>query len=379
MKKYLLTPGPVEIPEEVRLASQRPLIGHRTSNFSDLFISIQTKLSQLLEVDSPSIILPSSGTGALECLAVNFLSKNDTFISASCGIFGDRFRTIAEKTGAKGIYIDFELGTHIQPEIVRDTVINHPECKVLLLTQNETSTGVINPIKEIIEAIPSSIRPIILVDGVSSIGTMESYPQKWGIDGIATASQKGLMCPPGLGILWISNKGWNYTNERECPSYYFDLKLHRKEFKENNYANPYTPPVTLYFALEKALDIILSNSKETWFKSHRTYSKALAAGVEELGFKLLTSHVKYRSPGVTAIKSDKFEMNLIKDNLSKLGIITAGGQGTLKDKLIRIAHYDDKSWPELSMILSCLYAATNNQIEIKSNFLAKPLEIFMEG
>lgn len=376
MKRYLLTPGPVEMPDEVYRASSEKIIGHRTEEFSELFKAIENKLKALLRVDTPAVILPSSGTGALECLAVNFLSKGNSYISASCGVFGDRFREIALKTGAEGIFIDFEKGTHIEPQIVKESVLSHPECKVLLLTQNETSTGVLNNIKEIIATIPEQNRPVILVDCVSSIGTMECFPSEWGIDGIATASQKGLMTPPGLGIVWISDKAKGYLKNKECPSYYFDLKRQLKPIKPTNYSNPYTPPVTLYYALNKALEIILMDGADKWFKDHIRFSQAFAAGIEALGLEMLVKDKNYRSPGVSAIKSPDSATEVIRKKLSELGIITAGGQGDLKNKIIRIAHYDDKCWPELAMILSTIYAVLPAKDKIKTNFLEKPLMIY---
>lgn len=376
MKRYLLTPGPVEMPDEVYRASSKKIIGHRTEEFSDLFESIQNKLKTLLKVETPVVILPSSGTGALECLAVNFLTNKDSFISASCGVFGDRFREIALKTGAKGIFVDFEMGTHVEPEIVKDAVLKHPECKFLLLTQNETSTGVLNDIKKIIAAIPEQKRPLILVDGVSSIGTMECFPSEWGIDGIATASQKGLMTPPGLGIVWISEKAKRYLENNECQSYYFDLKRQFKSLKPDNYSNPYTPPVTLYYALNKALEIILKGGADKWFNDHRKFSHAFAAGIEALGLKMLVTDKKYRSTGVSAISSPDCDTEVIRNKLTEWGITTAGGQGDLKNKIIRIAHYDDKGWPELAMILSTLYAVLPAKNKIKDNFLEKPLMIY---
>ena len=170
--KYLLTPGPVELPAEVLRAGARPLIGHRCPAFSELFTRIEKNLRELLKSDGPVIILPSSGTGALECMAVNFLEKGDKFISISCGVFGNRFREIALRTGAEGINIDVQFGDSVTPAIAAEAVKNNPGCKVLMITQNETSTGVVNPIKEIIAAIPEKDRPLILVDGVSSVGAM---------------------------------------------------------------------------------------------------------------------------------------------------------------------------------------------------------------
>lgn len=356
MKRYLLTPGPVELPESVRAAAAQEMIGHRCADFSQLLNQVEDKLKNLLNVSTPVVIIPSSGTGALEALAVNFLDEGDKFASVSCGVFGNRFREIAIRCKAVPTCMDVPMGKAVSPEDVADFVKKNSECKVLMLTQNETSTGVLNPIKEIIAAIPYDNRPIILVDAVSSAGAMELYPHDWGIDGVATASQKGFLTPPGLGLVWLSQKAWSYIENRKCRSYYFDLKLHLKELQGKSPANPYTPPVSLYFALDKALDIILAEGRDKWFKSRRRYANALAAGLESLGFKLLVKETAMRSPGVTAFYAENADTEAIRAKLSQMGIDTAGGQGELKGKIIRAAHYNDFTWTDLSLFLGALYA-----------------------
>lgn len=374
--KYLLTPGPVELPAEVLRAGARPLIGHRCPAFSELFTSIEKMLQELLKSEGPVIILPSSGTGALECMAVNFLEKGDKFISISCGVFGNRFREIALRTGAEGINIDVEFGESVTPKIAADAVKNNPGCKVLMITHNETSTAVVNPIKEIIAAIPEKDRPLIFVDGVSSVGAMECFPQEWGIDVLGTASQKGLLTPPGLGLVWLSEKAWKALDEKTCPSYSYDLKLHKKELEAKSPANPFTPPVSLYYALEAALSEILERGTDIWFNSHRKYADALAAGLEAMGFDLLAKNKEARSSGVTAFKYPGGDTEAVRKKLRAMGIETAGGQGKLKGILIRVAHYNNWGWPELCIILGSLYGAAGMAQTLKKDFLAEAWNVW---
>lgn len=373
MRRYLLTPGPVEIPESVAAAAAKPIIGHRCAEFSALFMSIEDKLKSLLNVNSPVIILPSSGTGALEALAVNFLDNGDKFLSVSCGVFGNRFREIAQRLGATPVCLDIPMGESATPDYVADFVAQHPECGTLFLTHNETSTGVVNPIKEIISKIPKDKRPLILLDCVSSAGGMELYPEEWGVDAVAFASQKGLLTPPGLGFAWLSEKAWKYLADRQCRSYYFDLKLHLKEIQGKAPANPYTPPVSLYFALDEALNIILKDGKEAWFKTRIKYSKAIAAGLEAMGYTLLVREEDRRSPGVTAFYSKDMDSEMIRKKLSSLGIDTAGGQGELKGKLIRAAHYNDFGWTDICLFLSSLYTISGRD---NCEFLNAALQIW---
>lgn len=355
--KYLLTPGPVGLPDTVQAAGSRPLVSHRCDVFSELLAGIEAKLSALLDSEAPVVILPSSGTGALEALAVNFLDADSSFISVSCGTFGDRFREIALRTKATGYFLDIPPGNGASPELVAEFTARHGGCDALLLTHNETSTGVVNPLKEIIAALPGDKKPLVLVDGVSSVGAVECRPQEWGVDGIATASQKGLMTPPGLGLVWLSGRSWDILRSRNCPSYNFDLKLHRKDLIGEHPANPYTPPVSLYYALDAALDIILENGSDAWFAVRARYAKAFSVGLEAMGLENLVKDEKYRSPGVTAIKPGRLGAEEIRRNLRLMGIEVAGGQGKMSGQLLRVAHYNDCGWPELAMILGALYAA----------------------
>lgn len=351
MRKYLLTPGPVEAPQSVLTAEAGQMESHRCSAFSSLFMGISEKLCRLLESAQPVVILPSSGTGALECAAVNFLGAGDKFISLSCGAFGKRFREIALRTGAHGVFGDFEKGSAPSPEDAAALLRAHPDAKALLVTHNETSTGVTVPVREIIAALPKENRPLILADGVSSVGAMECFPEEWGIDVLCTASQKGLMTPPGLGFVWLSKRALAELERRECPSYYFDLKLHLKYMKEDSYENPYTPPVSLYYALDAALDVILKDGARKWFSKRRRWADSFASGLSSTGYELLVQKPSLRSAGVTAFSAPDGKSEAVRKILSSMGLTTAGGQGALKGKIIRAAHYSDWGDVELTEIL----------------------------
>lgn len=351
MRKYLLTPGPVEVPQPVLAAEAGQMESHRCAAFSSLFMGISEKLGRLLESAQPVVILPSSGTGALECAAVNFLGAGDKFISLSCGAFGKRFREIALRTGAHGVFGDFEEGSAPSPEDAAALLRAYPDAKALLVTHNETSTGVTVPVREIIAALPKENRPLILADGVSSVGAMECFPEEWGIDVLCIASQKGLMTPPGLGFVWLSKRALAELERRECPSYYFDLKLHLKYMKEDSYENPYTPPVSLYYALDAALDVILKDGARKWFSKRRRWADSFASGLSSMGYELLVQKPSLRSAGVTAFRAPDGKSEAVRKILSSMGLTTAGDQGALKGKIIRAAHYSDWGDVELTEIL----------------------------
>jgi aspartate aminotransferase-like enzyme len=366
-----MTPGPVPVSAEVSLSEARPLIGHRGREFSELFARIEAKLSGLLKSEGRTVIFPASGTGALESLAANFTGPDTKVISVSCGVFGDRFREITALTGAEIVKADVTPGEGVTPETVASAVKSNPDASVLLLTQNETSTGVFNHIDEITSALPRGSRPLVLVDGVSSVGAMPCFPREWGIDGLATASQKGLLTPPGLGLVWLSERGWEAVSKRKCKSYYFDLARQRKDLIKEAPENPYTPPVSLYFALDAALDEI---SAPDWFANRARAARSLAAGIESLGFELLVKDEKFRSPGVTAFFHPSGETQAIAKTLKALGVEPAGGQGKFKGNLIRMSHYHDVRWPEISLALGSLYAALGDARKSAGDFMRRAFE-----
>lgn len=359
MRKYLLTPGPVELPESVSAAAGRPLVSHRCTEFSELFKGIETKLGELFQSEEPVVILPSSGTGALECAAVNFLRPNAKFISLSCGAFGERFREIALKTGAHGIFADYAAGEAPSPESAAKLVAENPDAEALLITHNETSAGVTVPLREILAALPDK-RPLVIVDGVSSVGAIEILPEAWGADVVCTASQKGLMTPPGLGLLWLSKRAQAALSDASPASYYFDLKLHLKNMTPKNFANPYTPPVSLYFALDEALNIILKDGASNWFARRRAWADGFASALETLGFNLFVKNAALRSAGLTAFTPKNGEPEAVRSRLSAMGFETAGGQGSMKGKLIRVAHYTDWDFSDMKNILGAFAAASGS-------------------
>ncbi|MDL2263108.1 alanine--glyoxylate aminotransferase family protein [Synergistaceae bacterium OttesenSCG-928-I11] len=379
MNRYLLTPGPVPVDVDASLAMARPMISHRGADFHALFGAIEKKLERLLRSTGPVVLLPSSGTGALECLAANFARPGTKVLSVSCGVFGDRFREIVARTGAEMTNVDVEQGSGVAPAIVADAVKKFP-CDVLLLTQNETSTGVLNPIAEIVAALPDKNekkgenRPFVLVDGVSAVGAMPCHPQEWSVDGLATASQKGLLTPPGLGLVWLSARGWEHVETHGASSYYFDLALQKKYMKPDAHENPYTPPVSLYYALDAALDAILAEPE--WFDLRQRAARSIASGLEALGFELLVRDAAYRSPGVTAFSLPGGGIGGVAKNLRAMGIEPAGGQGALKGKILRLAHYHDVRWPEIATILGSLFAAMGERRNESGDFMKAAFDIW---
>ncbi|EHM10037.1 serine-pyruvate aminotransferase/archaeal aspartate aminotransferase [Thermanaerovibrio velox DSM 12556] len=356
--RMLLTPGPVEVPFDVSIRGSMRMISHRGPEFSSLYSDLLHQLSRLFEVEEPPIPIPGSGTGALDALCGNLISPGDRVISISCGFFGERFREIASRCGASLEIIDVPWGESLEVHHLLEALERFPNARAILLTHNETSTGVLNPVEDLAGSVPKD-GPLILLDAVSSAGAMPCLPERWGIDGVAASSQKGLMAPPGVGLVWLSKRAWSRAQEVRCPSYSMDLKLYKKNLTDAP-ETPYTPPVSLYAQLLKGVEIILSSGKEEWWKSRARISRALCAAVEAMGLDLLVKSPNRRSPGLTAIKMPPNLANGVRSSLKGMGLQVAGGQGGLKDSLIRIAHYTDMDWPEVCMIIGSLWRALND-------------------
>ena len=355
MQPHLFTPGPVSIPHEIRQRGAAPLVSHRSEPFFSLLEEISARLRRLLKTKEPPVLFPGSGTGALEALAANLIAPGDRVISFSCGAFGDRFREIAGRRGAEVIPADIPWGRGATPDDVKDALARSPDPAAVLLTHNETSTGAVTPLRECIAALPHD-GPLVLVDGVSSLGALPCFPEEWGIDGLASCSQKGLLTPPGIALAALSPRGWARAGSRPCPSYYFDLSLHRRFLEKNRPQNPYTPPVTLLCSLAEALRFLEDFGFGKWFRLKARTAGTFETACEAMGLPLFVEDPAFRSPAVTAVKVPGGKGKEMKHALETLGVEAAAGQGK-EPSLLRVAHYSPGGWPELSLIAGSIYGA----------------------
>lgn len=356
MQQHLFTPGPVNVPHEVRQAGAAPMISHRSEPWFCLLEEITNRLKYLLGVREPVILIPGSGTGALETLAVNLISPGDDVISFSCGVFGDRFREIASRTGAKMIPVDISRGLGFTGDDVRAALAKHPGAKAVLFTHNETSTGVVNPLEEMASAVPEG-GPLVLVDAVSSLGAMPCLPSKWRIDGLASCSQKGLLAPPGVAPVWVSERAWEVAKTHRCPSYYFDLTLHRKYLKKKRPQNPFTPPVSLYYSLAASLRMLEEYGWEKRFADTARIARTFEAACEAMGFELFVQDARFRSPALTSVVMPSGGGEIMKKALEELGVTAAEGQEK-EPFTLRFAHYSPGGWPEAILLAGSLFGAT---------------------
>lgn len=335
-KQYLMIPGPTQVPPTVAIAMSRPIIGHRSEDFAALHEAIVGKLQQLLRTKNEVFVLTHSGTGAMETAVANTISPGDKVLALVGGKFGQRFAQLARVYGGEVDEINFDWGKPVDLGVVEAKLNANPDIKVVLATQNETSTGVTNDIQGL-GALVAKTPALLVVDGVSGVGGIEIKVDEWNVDILCTGSQKALMLPPGLAVVSVSAKAWPVVEQNTSPRYYFSLLAAKKSYAKWNTA--YTPAVSLFVGLNTALDMILCEGLDNVFARHKLLSKATRAAINALGLKLLTDE-DCASPVITSVLSPEgISADAIRKVLKEeLGVTFAGGQDDLKGKLFRIAH-----------------------------------------
>ncbi len=335
-KQYLMVPGPTPVPPAVTAAMSMPIIGHRTENFARMYEQIVKKLQRVFQTQNDLFVFTNTGTGALETAVANTISPGDKVLALITGNFGERFTKIAKAYGADVIEVNFGYGNDVDLDVVGEELKKNPDVKVVLATQNETSTGVCNDI-EGIGALVAKTPALFLVDGVSGVGGIEIRVDEWAIDMLCTASQKALMLPPGLSMVSVSEKAWQVVHKNNSPRFYFSLPAFKKAYDKWNTA--YTPSVSLFYGLNTSLDMMLAEGLDNVYERHALLARATRAAVRALGLKPLAadhcaSNVLTGVWGPENIGADALR-KIIKDNY---GVTFAGGQGPVKGKIFRIAH-----------------------------------------
>ena len=339
-EKLLMTPGPTMLPPEVLEVMRRQIIHHRTADFEKTWDEMLENLKFVFGTKQPVLTLTSSGTGVMEGAVVNLFSPGDKVLAVSIGSFGDRFADIAKTFGLDVVKLAFEWGEACDVAKIKkilDEDINN-EIKGILITHNETSTGVTNDIKSVAELTKNTER-LIVVDAISSLGGLELKMDEWGLDCVVTGSQKALMAPPGLGFAALSEKAWEACERSTMPRFYWDFRKYKKGLMKLSENPPYTPAITTVLGQAAALKLIKNDGMEATWARHKRLALATQAGVKALGLEILPEQ-KVSSYIITAVKAPEGIAigNIIKTMNNKYDIMLAGGQKHLKGKIFRIGH-----------------------------------------
>jgi aspartate aminotransferase-like enzyme len=349
----LRIPGPTPVPDDILAAVGRPMINHRGKEFAGIVQRASAALKEFFLTKQDVMILSASGTGGLEAAVVNTLSPGDNVLAVSIGSFGERFAMIAETYGAEITMLPYEWGQAAHGDDVRHALKENPSIKAVLVTHNETSTGVTNPLAQIAEVV-REFDKLILVDAVSSLGAIPVEMDAWGLDCVVTGSQKGWMVPPGLAFAALSDRGWKAYEQAKMPRFYFDLAKHRDSQAKGQ--TPFTPAMSIFYGLDVALERMAEEGLESIFTRHKKIGAFTRAGVKRLGLELLCQDERFASDTVTAVKCPEgIEVSALRNAMEDdYNIILAGGQGKLTGKIFRIGHLGLVQEEDISSTLDAL-------------------------
>lgn len=351
-KNYILAPGPTPVPNEVLLAGAQETIHHRTPQFLNIQKETLEKARILFQTKNNVFALVSTGTGAMEAAVASTVAKGDKVIVVDGGKFGERWGDLCEAFEAEIDLIKLEWGDYVTPEQIKTALEKNPDTVAVFATHSETSTGTVNPIKEIASVV-KDYKALMVVDSVSGLLAEPLKMDEWHVDIVATGLQKGVMLPPGLALVALSDKAIARVNE--CPNknrYYFDLKQYIKKYPDS----PYTAGVNSIYQLHAALKMIEEEGIEAVWDRHRILADATRAGVKAMGLELLS-----KKPGnvTTAVLSPVDTGKLTKLMRDKYGVTMAGGQDHYKGKIFRMAHLGYMSKFDTIIGLAALEMAFN--------------------
>src|ERR671936_1996768 len=334
----LRIPGPTPVPARVQRAMDAPMINHRGPEFKAMLSELEVGLKWAFQTANDMLIFPASGTGGLESAVANLISPGERVLAVTIGAFGDRFADLATAFGANVDRYTLPWGQAADPEDVDDLLSKAPEIASVLVTHNETSTGVLNPLQALAEVVKRHGR-LLVVDGVSSIGSVDLPVDRWAVDVAVTASQKGWMLPPGVTMLSVSPAAWERQRHASAPRFYFDWDRAKKmQAKGMTFT---TPALSILLGLREALEMMREEGLANIFRRHLRVAAAFRAAASALGLRLLADG-EVASPTVTAIyfpeslAGEKSEA--VFKTWREMGLVLGEGQGQLAGKIFRIGH-----------------------------------------
>ena len=337
-KLTLMIPGPTPVPESVLKAMGRHPIGHRSGDFQAVVQRTTEQLKWLHQTDGDVLVITGSGTAAMEAGIINTLSRGDKVLCGDNGKFGERWVKVARAFGLDVEVISAEWGQPLNPEAFRDalTADTNKAIRAVILTHSETSTGVINDLQTISSYVRAHGTAITIADCVTSLGATDVPMDAWGLDVVASGSQKGYMLPPGLSFVAMGERAWQAYERSDLPKFYLDLGAYRKTAAKNS--NPFTPAVNLYLGLEVALEMMQQEGLEAIFARHSRHRAAAQAGMKAMGLPLFAAE-GFGSPAITAVAPEGVDAEQLRQEVKKkFDILLAGGQDHLKGKVFRIGH-----------------------------------------
>jgi aspartate aminotransferase-like enzyme len=352
----LRIPGPTPLPDEVLEAMSREMISHRGGEFRALLQDVTERLQHCFQTHNDVLVFPGAGTGGLEAAVANLFSSGDEVIVLSVGAFGERFAEIATRFGLHVMRLDSPWGEAADLDSLWRALDASPGVRGVLVTHNETSTGVQNDVEAVAKLVrqhaQGSKQPLLIVDAISSLGAVNLPVDRWDIDVAVTASQKAWMAAPGLAMLSVSERAWRASKEATLPRFYWDFAEAKKYLLK--WETPYTPAVSLLYGLQASLRMIMEEGLQHVFARHERLRDLMRSGARRIGFEPFASD-GVASRTVTALHVPAgATAREIRSAMSERGIVIAGGQGSYEDRLIRIGHMGQVNERDIEVVLEAL-------------------------
>ncbi|MCB0876441.1 MAG: alanine--glyoxylate aminotransferase family protein [Solirubrobacterales bacterium] len=338
-KQYLMTAGPTPLPPAVSQVMAEPILYHRAPAFVEIYERVLERLPKVFRTENDVLCFASTGSGGLESAVANLTRPGEPALVASCGKFGERWAELCEAFGAELEHVSFEWGEKVDPERVDAALAAmQRKPKVVFTTQSETSTGVVNDIAALAE-VARGHDALLCVDAVSGLGAVELKQDEWGVDVVVTGSQKSLMCPPGLGFASVSERALELAAAGPGGRYYFDWNRTAAGQRKSPPDSPFTTAVTLFRALDVALEQIFAEGLDEVFERHAILARAARAGIAGLGLERFGPDDPDANVVTAARLPDDIDGAAVPKTMrDRYGVTAAGGQGHLKGKIVRIAH-----------------------------------------
>ena len=353
MEQNLRTPGPTPIPDAVREAQAQQMVDHRGTEFDELLRETSAGLAELIATSGEILLLTGSGSGALEAAIVNTLSPGDRVLAVTIGAFGDRFAQVATAFGASVDRFEVEWGTAADPDALREHLASADPYRAVLVTHNETSTGVANPLRElaaVIRAAPGE--PLVIVDGISGLGAMPFDMDAWGVDLVVSASQKAWMAAPGIAIAAVGERAKAAEPGARMPRFYWDFAEARSWASKGQ--TPWTPAISVLYGLRVGVRLLREEGRERTWARHAAIAAGVGAGMEALGLRLVALPAHRSSTVTAAWVPDGMEWAPFNAAMRGKGLVIAGGQGKWAGKILRFGHMGDVGIEEMAEALEIM-------------------------
>ncbi len=355
-KLRLLTPGPTPLPENVRLALARDMIHHRKQDFKEIMHRCQSGLQYLFGTMKEVLTLTASGTGAMSAAVTALFSPGEKVLVVEAGKFGQRWSEIAGAHDLEIVALPLAWGQAVKPKEIENALSRYPDISGVLVQASETSTGVLHPVQDIVKLCRLKEK-LTIVDGISAVGISPCPMDEWGIDCLVTGSQKGMMLPPGLAFIALSDRAWEKAEKVKSRNFYFNLLKEREKCHAGQ--TLFTPAINLIVALEECLSFFQEQGLASIFKRQKAMTSMVRTGVKCLGLELLAAD--HYTWGLTSIKLPPGidGVSLLERAASRYNVLMAGGQDQLKGRIVRMGHMGYVDWSDL---LAGLYALRGSLI-----------------